>query len=116
MKTLATTKKTLWKVTMITILIYSIMLSCNAEYRVYQYFVKSKSFKAQDNGSYIVTTSLNPVTYRAYHGGQETITLDSMRTWICPGYTGKFKQYCPSPYSKLLSRELANNEGDNNES
>ncbi len=75
--------------------------SALAEYRVYQYFVRSKNTFIQDNPSYIVTSSLNPTAYVAYHGGPGNIEVDLVRTWMCPGHTGNRKEYCSSPYKKL---------------
>lgn len=74
--------------------------SALAEYRVYQYLVKSTHAKAQDQDAYMVTSSLDPVSYKAYHSGTLNISVDLMRTWICPGYTGTNLAYCNSPYEK----------------
>ncbi len=72
--------------------------AAQAEYRVYQYLVKPK-----DQGSQVtaararaVASTLNPVAYRAYHGGS-SVDLTLMRTWMCPGYTGRGRELCPAP-------------------
>lgn len=78
-----------------------------AEYRVYQYTIKNTN---QNNNQspeikYIKST-LNPVAYKAYHGGGSSIKVDLLRTWICPGYTGSKKDLCDSPYKKLSKEAL----------
>lgn len=83
-----------------TVLFSLFSISALAEYRVYQYLVKSTHYKAQDQDAYMVTSSLDPVSYKAYHSGSINISVDLMRTWICPGYTGTNMPYCSSPYEK----------------
>lgn len=56
--------------------------------------------KDSPNG-HLVTSTLDPVSYIAYNGGQELLAVDLLRTWICPGYTGGAKQTCKSPYEKI---------------
>ncbi len=88
----------------IFVLCYLFYLSLgHAEYRVYQYLVKNNDSFQEKDISYEVLSTLNPVSYKAYHGGQETIQIDLLRTWLCPGHTGGRKEYCESPYAKLLS-------------
>lgn len=77
-----------------------------AEYRVYQYAVKSKNTMRNDPDTYIVTSTLDPVSYISYHGGSESINVDLLRTWICRGYTGFSAKHCPSPYDSV--KEEAN--------
>ncbi len=75
--------------------------SAFAEYRAYQYIVKSNdpyAVATKAKAQYIVST-LNPQMYKSYHGGQ-FITVDLLRTWICPGYTGKGQKICDHPYDK----------------
>lgn len=72
-----------------------------AEYRAYQYIVKSNdpyAVATNAKAQYIVST-LNPQMYKSYHGGSR-ISVDLLRTWICPGYTGKGQQVCDHPYDK----------------
>ena len=75
--------------------------SALAEYRAYQYLVKTQdpyavATKAQ--AQYIIST-LNPQMYKSYHGGS-FVSVDLLRTWICPGYTGKRKAVCDHPYDQ----------------
>lgn len=78
-------------------------LSIQAEYRVYQYIVTNKVQSASDeNNSNFIRSTLDPVTYLAYHGGAKLVEVELLRTWICPGYTGNGKDLCASPYSKSL--------------
>jgi hypothetical protein len=71
-----------------------------AEYRVYQYSVKAKNLYMIDNNAYLITSSLDPVSYVAYHGGRELIKVDLLRSWTCKGHTGNLQGYCPSPYER----------------
>lgn len=64
-----------------------------AEYRVYQYYVQPNSTYPTRAKSTIETSTLDPVSYKAYHGGSST-KIDLVRTWICPGYTGDGRPPC----------------------
>jgi len=72
-----------------------------AEYRAYQYIVKSTDQFALANGAQaqIITSTLNPAMFKSYHGGS-FLTVELLRTWICPGYTGGRKPICPHPYDQ----------------
>jgi hypothetical protein len=76
-----------------------------AEYRVYQYLVKSKNSLNSVNNAKArpVVSTLNPVAYRAYHGGS-SIDLTLMRTWMCVGYTGAGRDVCPAPGDKAATQ------------
>ncbi len=83
------------------LLLLGISTSAFAEYRAFQYLVKSHDPYAVTTGAkaqYIVST-LNPQMYKSYHGGS-MITVDLLRTWICPGYTGRRMAVCDHPYDK----------------
>ena len=67
-----------------------------AEYRVYQYIVKSRHPFVNDSDSYTVTSTLDPVSYIAYHGGQESLQVDLLTTWMCKGNTAG-RAPCSSP-------------------
>jgi hypothetical protein len=73
-----------------------------AEYRAYQYVVQSR-FEQEQGRSYIVTSSLDPVSYVAYHGGADSITVNLLRSWMCPGNTGNWET-CPAPGDELENR------------
>lgn len=76
-------------------------LSAHAEYRAYQYLVKTRDPYAaatKADARYIVST-LNPQNYQRYNGGS-FISVDLLRTWICPGYTGRGTEPCDHPYDK----------------
>lgn len=79
------------------ILSLSFPLSAFSEYRVYQYYVKSTLSSPKDGSSYLVTSTLDPITYVTYHGGSDTIKVDLLRSWTCEGYTGGHNEYCDSP-------------------
>lgn len=76
-----------------------------AEYRVFQYFVTSKFNTAKENDARLVTSTLDPVSYKAYHGGAESIRLDLVRTWTCPGHTGNRRPVCPPPEETMKNQE-----------
>lgn len=75
--------------------------SLHAEYRVYQYYVRAKYPMPQDQEAYLATSSLDPVSYIAYHGGNESVEVDLLRSWHCPGSTSQM-QFCPAPLDKAL--------------
>ena len=68
----------------------------SAEYRVFQYHIKSKNIYSFDQKSYIVTSNLDPVSYLAYHGGEGSLKIDLLRTWVCYGQTSG-RNYCKPP-------------------
>ncbi|MBF0315059.1 MAG: hypothetical protein HQK52_16670 [Oligoflexia bacterium] len=82
-----------------------------AEYRVYQYYVTPVDYSNVSNLPQkpsitttvptIVTTSLDPVSYLAYHGGNSSINIQLLRSWMCPGFTSE-KRYCDSPYKQII--------------
>ncbi|MEK6624698.1 MAG: hypothetical protein AABY86_07010 [Bdellovibrionota bacterium] len=67
-----------------------------AEYRVYQYFVKARMYLSYDAQSYMTRSTFDPVSFLAYHGGRDSISVELLNTWICKGHTGG-KELCPSP-------------------
>lgn len=82
--------------------LFIISLQVNAEYRVYQYTVKNNISSSKNISKLnIIESTLNPVSYKAYHGG-DLISISLLRTWICPGHTAN-KSICPSPYKKMES-------------
>ena len=84
------------------LLFISCMISeARSEYRVYQYLVKQSQVKAQDLKPYLTTSTMDPVSYLAYHGGGNSIKIDLIRSWMCKGYTAK-KEACSSPLESAL--------------
>jgi len=77
-----------------------------AEYRVFQYDVKSKYELPWEKKSYIVTSTLDPVSYVSYHGGDEAISVNLIQTWTCKGNTAG-RDYCNSPYERSVASEGA---------
>jgi hypothetical protein len=76
-------------------------LSSFAEYRAYQYLVKTNdpyAVATKAPAQYIVST-LNPQMYSRFHGGA-LISVDLLRTWMCPGYTGRRLPVCDHPYDQ----------------
>lgn len=92
------------KIIFIPLLFLSFFLyspSTFSEYRVYQYLVKNKNLnekdKVLDSKSYFVTSTSDPTTYLAYHGGSETLKIDLLKTWVCRGSTANKDSYCEGP-------------------
>lgn len=73
----------------------------NGEYRVYQYLVKNKN--STENGPYLEKSSLDPISFLAYHGGKNSIDISLLRTWICRGNTSYIKTCSPplKPFQPL---------------
>lgn len=78
-----------------------------AEYRVYQYVVQNTTTgAAQDGGgradpmAYVVTSTLDPVSYLAYNGGPLGLKLNLLKSWHCPGHTGASDTYCAPPVAE----------------
>ena len=90
---------------MILLGLFSLLYSgtLRAEYRVYQYYVKSKTPRLDDQKPYLVTSTLDPISYLAYHGGNQSIKIDLLRTWPCHGYTGGNKEICKGPLESSLA-------------
>lgn len=89
------------KNTVFFLFLISLSSGAFAEYRAYQYLIKSNdpfAVATKANAQYVVST-LNPQMFKSYHGGS-FITVDLLRTWICPGYTGSRKPVCDHPYDK----------------
>lgn len=80
-------------------------LITQAEYRAYQYLVKTNELNGKNTKSYIVTSSLPTWSYLAYHGGPSSIILEQVNTWMCKGKTGPAVGICPSP-EILLNRDI----------
>jgi hypothetical protein len=59
------------------------------EYRVYQYYVRPKIQNIVTVSAELVTSTLNPVAYIAYHGGNESVEVNLLRSWQCMGNTSK---------------------------
>lgn len=60
-----------------------------SEYRVYQYYVRPKIQNLTQISSELVTSTLNPIAYVAYHGGKESVEVNLLRSWQCFGNTSK---------------------------
>lgn len=60
-----------------------------AEYRVYQYYIKSKVKNIDQLPNYLVTSTLDPKSYISYHGGADSIELSLLRSWMCMGNTAR---------------------------
>jgi len=59
------------------------------EYRVYQYYVRPKLQNIVQVSAELVTSTLDPISYVAYHGGRESIEVNLLRSWQCFGNTSK---------------------------
>ena len=81
------------KVFLVLILTVS-ALPAFGEYRVYQYYIRSKMLNINPASAQVVTSTLNPANYMAYHGGKLTIDLTLLRSWMCMGNTSH-EPVCP---------------------
>ncbi len=76
-----------------------------AEYRVYQYQVSSRFPTEYQSKPHIVTSTLDPVSYLSYHGGETSIKIDLMRSWTCHGHTGGMQEVCLGPLERSIAQE-----------
>lgn len=75
--------------------IYFIFLTLPAfgEYRVYQYYVRSKTKNINPTDAQVVTSTLDPISYAAYNGGKLSVEVNLLRSWVCVGNTSH-KEFC----------------------
>ncbi|MBC7538303.1 MAG: hypothetical protein H7281_05755 [Bacteriovorax sp.] len=59
------------------------------EYRVFQYYVRPKIQNITIVSAELVTSTLDPIAYVAYHGGNESVEVNLLRSWQCMGNTSK---------------------------
>lgn len=79
------------------------IFSLKGEYRAYQYHVSSKKERFFDPRPHLIVSTLDPISYVAYHGGEESIKVELIRTWICRGHTGE-REVCRPPFESFLQR------------
>tara|TARA_R110000868_G_scaffold38661_6_gene135125 strand:- start:5499 stop:5807 length:309 start_codon:yes stop_codon:yes gene_type:complete len=87
------------------LILMAIATQVQAEYRVYQYQVVSRFPGDYQAKPHVVTSTLDPVSYLAYHGGETSIAVDLMRSWTCVGHTGGLQDYCQSPVERAIAQE-----------
>jgi len=75
------------KAALLTFLLTATFSEAFGEYRVYQYYVKSKVQNINSPDAQIVTSTLNPVSYVAYNGGSLSVEINLLRSWLCMGNT-----------------------------
>ena len=77
-------------------------LQMKAEYRAYQYLVRGVKIQPDQKSSLsnIVISTLDPVSYVSYHGGNRSTSVKLLNSWVCPGNTAKEKT-CQPPHFKL---------------
>lgn len=90
----------------VLILLFFAIQAARAEYRVYQYIVKNKVATASDPTGRIIVSTMDPVAYLAYSGGGDLLSIDLLRTWKCPGFTGADTPTCQSPYGEIPREAL----------
>ena len=71
------------------------------EYRVYQYYVRSKVQNINPPKAELVTSTLNPTSYAAYHGGKLSVEVSLLRSWVCMGNTSHSQVCAMSDGSEL---------------
>ena len=79
----------------ITLLLFSLTLVLPAfgEYRVYQYYVRSKVKNTNPADAQVVTSTLDPISYAAYNGGKLSVEVNLLRSWVCVRNTSH-KEFC----------------------
>lgn len=75
------------KTALFTFILMATFSEAFGEYRVYQYYVKSKVQNINSPDAQIVTSTLNPVSYVAYNGGSLSVDINLLRSWVCMGNT-----------------------------
>lgn len=73
-----------------------------AEYRVYQYYVRTKVANLNPTNATLVTSTLDPRSYAVYNGGSSSIEVNLLRSWVCLGDTSK-KAPCTISEGKELT-------------
>lgn len=63
--------------------------TAQAEYRVYQYYVRTKIANLNSPPATLVTSTLDPKSYAVYNGGSSSIEVNLLRSWVCLGDTSK---------------------------
>lgn len=76
----------------------------NAEYRVYQYYARSKVQNINPPKAELVTSTLNPIAYAAYNGGSTSVEVTLLRSWMCMGNTS-LEEVCTISDGAELSGE-----------
>lgn len=86
--------------------IITIFFSMNiySEYRVYQYHIKARHPSSVSQEPYLITSTLSPTSYLAYHGGQQSLEIDLLRSWMCYGNTS-YEKTCPPPLTLGLNKD-----------
>ncbi|MCF8058456.1 MAG: hypothetical protein K9K67_04115 [Bacteriovoracaceae bacterium] len=84
-----------------------VFAEAKAEYRVYQFSVKARNPFSMDQKTHVVTSTLDPQSYVAYHGGETTLKIDLVRSWMCFGDTSN-KQVCKPPIARAGASKAIN--------
>lgn len=89
---------------LLAVFILALLYSTQAysEYRVYQYYVRPKIQNLVPVGAELVTSTLDPLSYVAYHGGKDSVEVNLLRSWQCMGNTSR-EQVCSISEGKELN-------------
>jgi hypothetical protein len=77
------------------------LTTAHAEYRVYEYLVTNKNITNGGPRSSVKLSSYPITTFYSVNGGRKSIDVSLLRTWVCPGDTSQFQQYCKSPLQRI---------------
>ncbi|MBC7714190.1 MAG: hypothetical protein H7177_12675 [Rhizobacter sp.] len=88
-----------------TIILAATVSPAFGEYRVYQYYVRTKVDNINPGNAQVVTSTLNPTSYAAYHGGKLSLEVNLLRSWVCMGDTSK-QSVCSISEGKELKGAL----------
>lgn len=92
---------------LIVFLAVMVLNNAHAEYRVYQFSVKARNPFSMDLKTHVVTSTLDPQSYLAYHGGGETLKIDLIRSWMCRGDTSN-QPVCRPPIARGTATKGSN--------
>lgn len=77
---------------------------------MYQYYVRPKIQNITAVAAELETSTLNPIAYVAYHGGQESVEVNLLRSWQCMGNTSH-KVVCSMSEGRELDEAPKSNLG-----
>ncbi len=97
------------KRTAFSILLSVISSSAFAAYRVYEIKVEHYDHSGQMERIEKVLTTLDPLQYAAFQGGDGRMKVRMQDTWYCPGDTSR-RSFCPKP--KVQQRQPASLQHD----
>jgi hypothetical protein len=86
----------------LVIFIASLLLQTSAfsEYRAFLLKVTANTPFGGDPVVYYIVSSLDSKHYTGFYGGKTVVQVEALNSWMCPGYTGHFRQVCADPLGR----------------